>query len=52
LERPIAIALLTGDAFQRNNATVYGIIKHLVIKGPKKAMFYLMIKPTMVDKPG
>jgi hypothetical protein len=37
LERLIAIAPLTGDAFQRDNARVYGIIKQLVIEGPGRS---------------
>jgi hypothetical protein len=37
LERLIAIAPLTGDAFQQGNARVYGIIKQLVIEGPGRS---------------
>lgn len=37
LERLIAIAPLVGDAFQRDNARVYGIIKQLVIEGPGRS---------------
>lgn len=37
LERLIAIAPLMGDAFQRDNARVYGIIKQLVIEGPGRS---------------
>ncbi len=34
IERLIAIAPLVGDAFQRDNTRVYGIIKQLVLEGP------------------
>jgi hypothetical protein len=37
LERLIAIAPLAGDAFQRDNTRVYGIIKQLVIEGPGRS---------------
>jgi hypothetical protein len=37
LECLIAIAPLVGDAFQRDNAKVYRIIKQLIIKGPGRS---------------
>ncbi len=37
LECLIAIALLVGDAFQRDNTRVYGIVKQLMIEGPGRS---------------
>ncbi len=37
IEHLIAIAPLQGDAFQRDNTKVYGIIKQLVIEGPGRS---------------
>jgi hypothetical protein len=37
LERNVAMAPLTGEAFLRDNAKVYGIIKQLVLEGPGRS---------------
>jgi len=37
LERNIAMVPLTGEAFLRDNAKVYGIIKQLVLEGPGRS---------------
>jgi hypothetical protein len=37
LEQNTAMAPLTGEAFLRDNAKVYGIIKQLVLEGPDRS---------------